>query len=246
MFKLSLGSGVPLYLQIEELVLDNIKNGIWKEGDKLLSETELARELNVNRLTLREAFNSLIRQGYLVRIHGKGVFVKNPDNNNKTTWNLNIVDTYSAGKKNSISFHKVISFKKENSNKYIAKILNINLDEEVFYIERLRIENKGNDVVGIERSYIPVRFCPELNEEVLSKSKYQYLESLGIKAQKIDRFLSPIVLSPLDRKLLNLTKDDVGLKVESTTFLKDDVILEYSETIYNCNKYKFLVTAYRK
>lgn len=244
MFKLSLGSGIPLYLQIEELVLKNIKNGVWKEGDKLLPETELAKELNVNRLTLREAFNSLIRQGYLVRVHGKGVFVKNPLNENKTIWNLNIVDTY-EGKKNALSFHKVISFRKEKPNKYIAKILNINEDVEIFYIERLRIEEKDDSIIGIERSYLPVQFCPNLNEEILSKSKYHYLETLGIKAQKIDRFLSPIVLNPLDRKLLNLTKDDIGLKVESTTYLENDIVLEYSETIYNANKYKFLVTAYR-
>ncbi|AFR70438.1 putative transcriptional regulator, GntR family [Brachyspira pilosicoli B2904] len=72
-------SHVPLYLQIEEIITKNIDDGIWKENDKLPPETLLAKKLGVNRITLREGLNSLIKRGILERVRGVGVFVRNPN-----------------------------------------------------------------------------------------------------------------------------------------------------------------------
>lgn len=56
-------------------LLDNIKSGVWKSGDKLPTENELGRELNVSRVTIRAALQRLRSIGLVESKHGKGTFV---------------------------------------------------------------------------------------------------------------------------------------------------------------------------
>lgn len=56
-------------------LLDNIKSGIWKSGDKLPTEAELCQALNVSRSTIRAAIQRLRSIGLVESIHGKGTYV---------------------------------------------------------------------------------------------------------------------------------------------------------------------------
>src|SRR5665213_4221456 len=50
---------LPLYLQIEQSLMEKIKKGILSEGEPLQSEQELARYYNVSRMTARQALHGL-------------------------------------------------------------------------------------------------------------------------------------------------------------------------------------------
>ena len=43
----------PLYQQLIDAITENIKNGTYKAGDKLPTETELEDAYNVSRITVR-------------------------------------------------------------------------------------------------------------------------------------------------------------------------------------------------
>ena len=45
----------PLYQQLIDAITENIKNGTYKAGDKLPTETELEDAYNVSRITVRRA-----------------------------------------------------------------------------------------------------------------------------------------------------------------------------------------------
>lgn len=61
--------------QVKELILSEIKNGKYAEGDRLPSDNELIRDLKVSRNTVREALSFLTTEGHVIRIQGKGSFV---------------------------------------------------------------------------------------------------------------------------------------------------------------------------
>lgn len=67
----------PLYIQVKDTILEQIKSGNLKKGDQLLSESQFQKEFNVSRVTVRKAIDELVQEGYLVRLHGKGTYVKN-------------------------------------------------------------------------------------------------------------------------------------------------------------------------
>ncbi len=70
-------SPVPLYHQLAEELLGQIRRGVFAPGDKLPSEHELAARHGIGRPTVRQATDSLIQRGLLVRRRGSGTFVRN-------------------------------------------------------------------------------------------------------------------------------------------------------------------------
>lgn len=62
-------------LVVREL-LQNIKNGSLKPGEKLPPERELAQAFGVSRSSVREAISAMVLVGYMEVTQGKGIFVK--------------------------------------------------------------------------------------------------------------------------------------------------------------------------
>lgn len=68
-------SATPLYLQLKEILCQEILAGRWREGEKIPTENELVDVYQVSRVTVRRAVSELVAQGRLVRHPGKGTFV---------------------------------------------------------------------------------------------------------------------------------------------------------------------------
>lgn len=66
---------LPVYIQIHDQLKNEIEQGIWKVGDRLPSERELAVKFNVSRMTLRQAIQNLADEGILERKIGSGTYV---------------------------------------------------------------------------------------------------------------------------------------------------------------------------
>lgn len=67
---------VPLYEQLYNHVLSHIRAGTLRHGDRVPSETELAQQFNVSRITSKKALSMLEQNGMIERIRGKGSFVR--------------------------------------------------------------------------------------------------------------------------------------------------------------------------
>ena len=68
-------SAVPLYKQIVHDLVSRIESGVYSEGDKLPTETELMEEYGVSRITVRSAIKELEDADIVERTRGKGTFV---------------------------------------------------------------------------------------------------------------------------------------------------------------------------
>lgn len=69
---------VNLNQQIADGVLDILRNGGYKVGDRIPTEKEFCEELCVGRNSIREVTKSLALMGVLESIPGKGTFLKSP------------------------------------------------------------------------------------------------------------------------------------------------------------------------
>src|SRR5437763_11600792 len=65
----------PLYHQTAEILRSRIVQNVWKQGDRLPSESQLCDEFGVSSITMRRAVATLVAEGLLVRLQGKGTFV---------------------------------------------------------------------------------------------------------------------------------------------------------------------------
>ena len=73
--KLHRDDPIPLYKQLLAEVRTRIVAGEWPNGSKLPTEAELAAELGVSRVTIRQALSAAVEAGLVVRVPGKGTYV---------------------------------------------------------------------------------------------------------------------------------------------------------------------------
>lgn len=68
-----------LYERVAEKILLLIQDGVWRPGDRLPPERELAQGFGVSRTVVREALKVLEAQGVLESMTGSGVYVRSAD-----------------------------------------------------------------------------------------------------------------------------------------------------------------------
>jgi GntR family transcriptional regulator, phosphonate transport system regulatory protein len=67
--------GEHLWQQVEKILLQQIKNGHFKSGDRLPSENDLASQFGVNRHTVRQAIAGLVQRGIVFKRKGGGSYL---------------------------------------------------------------------------------------------------------------------------------------------------------------------------
>lgn len=67
--------GIPIYIQVKNHIMNEIKNGNLRIGTKMPTERELSQKLNTSRNTISSAYNLLEQEGVLVSYQGRGTFV---------------------------------------------------------------------------------------------------------------------------------------------------------------------------
>lgn len=71
-------SFVPLYYQLQEVLKEQIESGVWRPGDLLPSEPQLARSFGVSRAVVRQSLAILEDDHQIIRVRGRGTFVSQP------------------------------------------------------------------------------------------------------------------------------------------------------------------------
>ncbi len=140
---------------------DQIARGVWPEHYKLKSETDLAAELGVNRGTIRNAFKTLIEEGLLVRIHGRGTFVRaktieQPLADNFITFSEGLVledITYET---------RVLEQAIMSPDQRIASLLSVPVGAKVLFLKRIR--SVGNEPLILLENYVSLSFCPGIEQ----------------------------------------------------------------------------------
>ena len=70
-----------LAAQIKSSIITKIKTQEYLPGELLPSERDFATMYSVSRYLIHDIFDELISQHYLIRVQGKGTFVRKPEQN---------------------------------------------------------------------------------------------------------------------------------------------------------------------
>jgi ABC-type glycerol-3-phosphate transport system substrate-binding protein len=69
---------IPAYYQLKQLLKEQIQQGRLKPGDQIPTEAELCARYQLSRTPVRQALLDLTAEGLLVRMPGRGTFVRQP------------------------------------------------------------------------------------------------------------------------------------------------------------------------
>lgn len=205
----------PLYVQLMEELETSIRNGVYKPGDKIMTEAEMAREYGVSLITVRKAVGSLMEKGLVVRKQGKGTFVTKP----KYSRNMKKLQSFTEmceqmGVKPGA---RVLENRLIAADKKVADRLGIEPGSNVVYISRLRLAD--GEPVQVEKSYFPLKYAFLLEEDLNDGSMFECLkEKAGAKVASSEKMIELCRAAAEEAALMDVKKGDYLLFVKSTAY----------------------------
>jgi len=237
-------NGIPYYYQLKKYIIEEIESGAWKTGEQILPETKICELFDISRTVVRQTFQELVNEGYLIKKKAKGTFISEPKINENLVQSLMgfYEDMTARGfkVKNDILWQKKIP-----ATEKIAKQLNLEVGEDVIVIRRLRRLN--DEPIVLDKTHIPYKFCPDLlNEDLSNKSLYGYIErEYNLKIDRGRRYIEAVIAGEEEAKLLNVKKGVPLLYIESIGYLKDGTPLEYYNALHRGDRIR-LVTELKR
>ena len=205
----------PLYVQLMDELEASIRNGVYKPGDKIMTEAEMAREYGVSLITVRKAVGSLMEKGLVVRKQGKGTFVTKP----KYSRNMKKLQSFTEmceqmGVKPGA---RVLENRLISADKKVADRLGIEPGSNVVYISRLRLAD--GEPVQVEKSYFPLKYAFLLEEDLNDGSMFECLkEKAGAKVASSEKMIELCRATADEAALMDVKKGDYLLFVKSTAY----------------------------
>lgn len=229
----------PKYLEIQNLLLQRIKNGDYQEGQLIPKEVDLAEQLNVSRPTVRHAIRNLVQAGYLERRKKRGTIVTQTKIKQQFT---HVIESYNTEIQNNglVAKTQVLNFSTEKANDEVAEALTIKPNTEVYKLVRLR--SADNKPVVFVITYLPIAQLPDLQKiDFTNHSLYSELAKAGLEITHVSR---KIEVHPATEEEAQLLETDIKAPIfyfHTIGFTKDHRALEYSIASYRGDLNYFMV-----
>ena len=237
---------MPIYTQLAESIKNKIGEGIYKVGERIPSERELASKYGITRVTVRRAINSLIEEKVLTPVIGSGTYVSNVPEQFKR---INLGAGSSSRLILDITKEGMVPSRKVVSNKVVANSEETNeyFPEEKKLIELTRIMYINNIPYALQITYIPYSLFKDAKEyDFGSNSLYDFMEMKGHRPVKIPSKLSIINIEEKYAKKLGCRKNRKVFYFTYIGYDRDDRIVEFTRS-YNLpehTEYKFTIQRY--
>jgi len=231
-------SVVPLYYQIQQRLLQQIRSGALKGGEPVPSEQEISAQLGVSRMTARQALKSLCDLGFTYSQRGKGTFVSGIKLEKDFRQVLSFTEEMKA--RGSKPRSKVLAFEVIPAADDVAEALHVRTQEKVISLQRIRIANALP--MGVEHSYLPLQLCPGLFEAFDPQtSLYRALSELyGIRLIVADEVVEAGLAGAEEAKLLKVSKGSPVFLFTRTSYVQSGQPVEYVRSVYRADRYKIV------
>lgn len=231
------------YVKIYDDILNKIENNIYKFGDSLPSESDLMKEYEASRDTVRKSLNMLVTNGYITKARGKLATVNDI---HKLKFPIAKITSFSELSHREHMESKTIleEFQVVKNNKSIMEKLNLTEEQEVWNILRTR-QIDGERVI-LDQDYILRDIIHTLTEEICTDSIYKYIEKeLNIEIGYAQKEITVQKVSELDREYLDIKDDEMIVVVKSYTYLTDGRLFQYTISKHRADRFKFVEFAVR-
>ena len=231
-------SAVPLYYQIQQHLLGQIRSGNLKPGAPIPSEQEISVRLRISRMTARQALKSLCDLGVTYSQRGKGTFVSGIKLEKNFRQVLSFSQETQAGGSRPTS--KVLSFEVTSASDDVAEALRLSPGEQVISLRRVRLA--GASPMGIEWSRLPLKLCPDLLQTFNpATSLYKtLLEHYGIEIAVADEVVEAGLAGRDEVRLLRMNKGKPIFLFTRTSYVQTGQPVEFVKSIYRGDRYRLV------
>jgi GntR family transcriptional regulator len=228
-------SPLPIYYQLEKAIKELIEKKELVPGDVIPSEREFAEMYSISRMTVRQAINHLVNEGYLIRKRGKGTFVAERERAKAMGLTSFLEDMKQRGLQPEA---KVLEFKVLPAEPLSARKLQIEEYAPIYKV--ITIRSADQEPMAFETSYMPVSLMPTLTKETVEKSLYDYIENtLMLRIDRASQTLEAAAAKKKVAEMLEIEENDPVLLVKRVSYLEDGRPFEFVDSVYRGDRYQF-------
>ena len=229
---------VPLYKQLKDLLLQEIKEGIYKANQKIPTELELSEKYQISRMTVRKALAELVEEGVLAKKQGKGTFVCQ----RKVTKDMKKLQSFSemCAHMGMKAGGRMLENRLEPASEKIARLLNVEKGSQVIYISRVRYAD--GMPMAIERNYFPLKYAFLLEERFDDNSLFTFLKEHSHTAVAIsEKWIELCRATAAEAELLQMAKGTSMLFIKSVAYTAEKEPIYVGHQVFNGEKCSFYV-----
>jgi len=219
MKKINRSSPDPPYIQLSDILREQIINGVYLPGAQLPSETNLCERYKISPMTVRRAIQLLVDQLVLVTFKGRGTYVRRLDIQGGI---FNLKDFFSVFNNAKNTKVRVLDAQIEPANAIIAEKLGLSEETPTILIKRLIICDGEPFVYHVENLiYDPIRRIVESELEVTSLyGLFEGKETNEFKWGKLK--MGAYLLQESEADLLQTTGTKPAIRLEHIFYDFDD------------------------
>ena len=196
----------PLYAQVEAIFVDRIRTGVWRPGQLIPSEFELAREIGVSQGTVRKALNALAVDNLVERRFVVGGGHIEPDSQNTRM---------------SIA----------RANKEERERLKLDVGAEVIRVSRVRT-HAGKPMI-YETIVLPRQFFPGLvKEKTIPNTLYDHFQKeYGLTVSHGEERITAVAAGEREAKALEIAQGLPLIRLDRTMYALNEAPIEWRVSI---------------
>ncbi len=227
----------PLYVQVRELMIGRMIQGVWKPGAVLPSEVQLADEFGVSQGTVRKALDALAAENLVIRRQGRGTFVAEHDAERALFHFFHLVGEDGS---HQLPGGTLLSCRGGKANRGEASCLDIGRDTRVIRLRRTR------DLGGVSAIYetisVSAALFPGLGANGdLPNTLYEFYERrYGVTITRAEERLRAIEAPAEAAEHLGLKPGAPVLEIDRVAFALDGRPAEWRVSLCDTRHHHYL------
>ena len=204
-------------------------------GDAIPSERHLSQQFGLSRMTVRQAVDTLVTEGVLVREQGRGTFVA-PQ---RIDFEMRLTTFGEEMRRRGMEpATTVLTAQVVAATPDVATALEIEPRQKVHFLYRVR--SADGTPICIEQVWVPVALAPSLFDSGPPASMYEALRDLGLAPEWGEDTLSADEATDTEASLLGLGDARAVLRAERRTYSVDAATM-FSRACYRADRYSVWV-----
>lgn len=199
-------------------------------GSPAPSERELVNRFGVARMTVRQAMDSLVVEGLLERIPGRGTFVARPRRVSTPVLSF----TEQMSRRGLLPESQTLLARREQAGPGVARVLGLTEGDPVIHWRRLR--RADGAPMCIEDAYLNEVLLPGFLQGGMPTSLYEELATRGLRPTWVEDSVGADVATGEEAELLEVATASPVLRSQRRA-LSDDKVVEVSRSVYRADRY---------
>ncbi|MDP7623733.1 MAG: GntR family transcriptional regulator [Rhodospirillales bacterium] len=226
-----------LYQKVDNIIRQRLIDNVWKPGDALPSEMQLADELDVSQGTVRKALNDMVTENLLFRRQGIGTFVSEHTERRALFLYFSIVGNDGS---RLLPESNILSCEEKIPTPEEAEKLQLNQGDMIVQFRRIRFFN--NVPIIVETISLPLEHFPGFGTDVEPPNNLFrfYQSAYGITVAKAEEHLKAVRASAEETDLLGIADGAPLLEIDRIAKMLDSRPVEWRVSHCDTSNYRYV------